>query len=206
MSGTSKSIDVDEGRLAAITTGPMPASRKVYLPGTMYPFLRVPVREIAQTPTRRRDATGAEGSETPNPPISVYDTSGPYTDADAKVDLRKGLAPLRVEWIRSREDTGELGTTSSAYGRVRRADARLHGQKFFLDQKPRVAKSGSNVTQLHYARRGIVTPEMEFVAIRENQRVVKELAFEHPGASWGASIPRVITPEFVRDEVARGRA
>src|SRR5258707_1061670 len=82
----------------------------------------------------------------------------------------------------------------------------LHGQKFFLDKKPRVAKSGSNVTQLHYARRGIVTPEMEFVAIRENQRVAKEVAFEHPGASWGASIPRVMTPEFVRDEVARGRA
>jgi phosphomethylpyrimidine synthase len=207
MSGTSKSIQVDEGRLAAITSGPLPASRKVYLRGSMYPFLRVPLREIAQTPTRRRDAApGAEGSETPNPPISVYDTSGPYTDVEATVDVKKGLAPLRIEWIASREDTEELGTTTSSYGRARRADAKLHGQTFFLDRKPRVARSGRNVTQLHYARRGIVTPEMEFVAIRENQRVHKDLAFEHPGFSWGASIPRVITPEFVRDEVARGRA
>jgi phosphomethylpyrimidine synthase len=136
----------------------------------------------------------------------VYDTSGPYTDAEAQIDVRKGLAPLRAEWIASREDTTELATTSSAYGRARRADARLQGHQFHLSRKPRVARTGANVSQMHYARRGIVTPEMEFVAIRENQRVSADLAFQHHGVSWGASIPRVITPEFVRDEVARGRA
>jgi phosphomethylpyrimidine synthase len=202
MSGNSKNVPVDESRLAEVTTGPLPASRKVYAKGTLYPFLRVPMRQIAQTPTRAR--AGAE--ETPNPPVEVYDTSGPYTDVEAKVDVRKGLSPLRTEWVRGREDTTELSTTSSSYGRARRADAKLAGRRFHLDRKPLVAKSGANVTQLHYARRGIVTPEMEFVAIRENQRIAASLAFQHPGHAWGAEIPRVITPEFVRDEVARGRA
>src|SRR5262245_49412846 len=112
MSGTSKNIHVDETRLAAITTGPLPASRKVYVPGSTYSFLRVPMREIAQTPTHGP-------KETPNPPIHVYDTTGPYTDAEARVDVRMGLAPLRAEWIASREDTTELATTSSTYGRAR---------------------------------------------------------------------------------------
>jgi phosphomethylpyrimidine synthase len=199
MSGTSKNLHVDETRLAGITVGPLPASRKVHVPGSTYSFLRVPMREIAQTNTHGPEAR-------PNPPICVYDTTGPYTDAEAKIDVRKGLSPLRAEWIKSREDTDELSTTQSAYARARRADAKLQGQTFHLARKPRVARSGANVTQMHYARRGIVTPEMEFVAIRENQRVAADLDFQHRGVDWGASIPRVITPEFVRDEVARGRA
>jgi len=207
MSGTSKPNHVDELRLADITTGPLPASRKVHAEGLLFPFLRVPMREIAQTATRApRFDPGSAPAETPNPPVHVYDTSGPYTDAEASVDVRKGLAPLRAEWIRTREDTTELATISSAYGRARRADARLNGRRFHLTRKALVARSGHNITQMHYARRGIVTPEMEFVAIRENQRVSAALAFQHAGVAWGAAIPRVITPEFVRDEVARGRA
>jgi len=206
MSGNSKSTEVDQERLSAITRGPMPGSRKVYLEGARHPFLRVPLREIAQTPTHGAPSAAGVAEEVPNPPIQVYDTSGPYTDVDAEIDVLKGLAPLRVEWVQAREDTAELATTSSAYGRARRADAKLGGLRFHLSRKPLVARSGQNVTQLHYARRGIVTPEMEFVAIRESQRAPRELAFQHPGVSWGASIPREITPEFVRDEVARGRA
>jgi len=165
------------------------------------------MREIAQTPTRIPvSSPDASPIETPNPPIHVYDTSGPYTDPEATIDPRRGLSPLRAEWIARREDVEELATTSSLYGRSRRADAKLAGIRFHLTRKPRVAKADRNVTQLHYARRGIVTEEMEFVAIRENQRVAAGLGFEHPGVTWGATIPRVITPEFVRDEVARGRA
>jgi phosphomethylpyrimidine synthase len=206
MSGTTKNIaGVDDARLSAITTGPLPASRKVYARGSIHSFLRVPLREIAQTPTRMPSA-GGDVQETPNPPISVYDTSGPYTDPDVTIDPRQGLPTPRVDWIKSREDVEELSTTSSSYGRARRADAKLAGLRFHLSRKPLVAKSGANVTQLHYARRGIVTPEMEFIAIRENQRVADGIGFQHEGVTWGASIPRTITPEFVREEVARGRA
>jgi phosphomethylpyrimidine synthase len=206
MSGTSKNIaGVDESRLSAISTGPMPGSRKVYVRGTIHPYLRVPMREIVQTATRLPSSTG-ESTETSNPPVSVYDTSGPYTDPDVTVDPREGLAAPRLEWVKGREDVEELSTTSSAYGRARRADAKLAGLRFHLSRKPLVAKSGCNVTQLHYARRGLVTPEMEFIAIRENQRIADGLGFQHEGVAWGAAIPRTITPEFVRDEVARGRA
>ena len=205
MSGTSKNIaGVDEARLSAITTGPLPASRKVYVDGAIHPFLRVPLREIAQTPTRAMGQNDA--SEIPNPPVTVYDTTGPYTDPAVTVDPRQGLPAPRRAWIESREDVEELATTSSQYGRARRADAKLAGMRFHTTRKPLVAKKGRNVTQLHYARRGIVTPEMEFVAIRENQRVADGLAFQHEGVTFGATIPRAITPEFVRDEVARGRA
>jgi phosphomethylpyrimidine synthase len=208
MSGIQKKDAVDEERLRGITQGPLPASRKVYVPGTVHSFLRVPLREIAQTPTRAHATTpGApQPDPVPNPPIAVYDTSGPYTDPEAAIDVREGLAPVRSAWIRGREDVEELGASASAYGRARRADAKLNGLRFHLSHKPLVARRGSNVTQLHYARRGIVTPEMEFVAIRENQKVEASLQFQHPGLSFGASIPERITPEFVRDEVARGRA
>jgi phosphomethylpyrimidine synthase len=206
MSGNSKSTQVDEARLSAITRGPLPGSQKVYLEGVRHPFLRVPLREIGQTPTEGAHSAAGGPGAVANPPIQVYDTSGPYTDVAAEVDVRKGLAPLRALWVSAREDTHELATTSSDYGRARRADAKLNGLRFHLSRKPLVARAGQNVTQLHYARRGIVTPEMEFVAIRESQRAPRDLAFQHPGQSWGASIPREITPEFVRDEVARGRA
>jgi len=185
---------------------PLPRSRKVYVTGSR-PDLRVPMREIAQS-----DTPSAFGAES-NPPLSVYDTSGPYTDPQAKIDIRSGLAPLRAGWIDERGDTEELPGPSSRYGVERLGDPRLAELRFNLKRLPRRARGGPNgvcnVTQMHYARRGIVTPEMEFIAIRENQRAAEfseMLRRQHPGASFGASLPPLITPEFVRDEVARGRA
>ena len=185
---------------------PLPRSRKVYVTGSR-PDLRVPMREIAQS-----DTPSAFGAES-NPPLSVYDTSGPYTDPQAKIDIRSGLAPLRAGWIDERGDTEELPGPSSRYGVERLGDPRLAELRFNLKRLPRRARCGpngaGNVTQMHYARRGIVTPEMEFIAIRENQRAAEfseMLRRQHPGASFGASLPPLITPEFVRDEVARGRA
>ncbi|GMU06079.1 phosphomethylpyrimidine synthase ThiC [Corallococcus caeni] len=203
MSGASKSLKVDGKVLEGISRGPLPASRKVYVPGSLHPDLRVPLREIAQTPTRHH---GHAGPETPNPPVYVYDSSGPYTDPAADIDLRRGLPAVRENWIRARNDTDELSGITSEYGRAREADPRLNGLRFSHIRKPRVAKAGANVSQMHYARKGIITPEMEYVAVRENQKLDASLAAQHPGHSWGASIPRVITPEFVRDEIARGRA
>ena len=163
---------------------PLPNSRKVYVGP-----LRVPMREIAQS-----------GG---NPPIAVYDTSGPYTDPTASIDIRKGLFPFRQAWIESRGDTELLDGPTSLYGRKRLEDPKLAELRFDLKRKPR---RGKCVTQMHYARKGIITPEMEFIAARENQRMVDGLGFQHPGESFGAKLPRQITPEFVRDEVARGRA
>ena len=181
---------------------PFPNSRKVYVTGSR-PDIRVPMREIVQsdTPTRM-------GGEK-NPPIFVYDTSGPYTDPEARIDLRRGLPPLREKWIEERNDTERLTQQSSAYGQARLADPALAALRMAQPRLPRRAKPGMNVTQMHYARKGIVTPEMEFVAIRENQRLEglsELLKTQHPGQSFGAAVPKVITPEFVRDEVARGRA
>jgi len=180
-----------------------PNSRKVYVSGSR-PDLRVPMREITQTDTPLN--FGVEK----NPPILVYDTSGPYTDPEVNIDLRKGLSALRQAWILERGDTEQLAEPSSAFGRERQNDAALESLRFEHVRAPRRAKAGANVTQMHYARRGIITPEMEFIAIRENQRRElywgSELARRHPGQSFGAAIPETITPEFVRDEVARGRA
>ncbi|WP_020478644.1 phosphomethylpyrimidine synthase ThiC, partial [Myxococcus xanthus] len=204
MSGASRSLKVDGKVLEGISRGPLPASRKVYVPGVLHPDLRVPLREISQTPTRL--GHGPDAKETANPPVHVYDSSGPYTDPAAELDLRQGLPALRESWILGRNDTEALSGVSSEYGRAREADPRLAGLRFAHRRSPRVAKSGANVTQLHYARKGIITPEMEYVALRENLQVEASLAAQHPGQSWGAAIPRVITPEFVRDEIARGRA
>ncbi|WP_455377004.1 phosphomethylpyrimidine synthase ThiC, partial [Petrachloros mirabilis] len=195
-----------------LTTEPFPASQKVYVNGA-YPGVRVPMREIRLTPTKSMNG----GTPTPNDPVTVYDTSGPYTDAAIQIDVRKGLAALRREWIQSRGDVEQLADVTSQYGRMRATDPKLADLRFQHIRKPFRAKTGRNVTQIHYARKGIVTPEMEFIAIRENQsrEVARELASrngsgggvaQHPGQSWGASIPKTITPEFVRDEVARGRA
>jgi len=181
---------------------PLPASRKVYVTGSR-PDLRVPMREITQSDT------AAGFGEEKNPPLFVYDTSGPYTDPGARIDIRAGLPALRERWIEERADTVLLDEPSSEYGRERLADAKLAELRFNLKRLPRRALPGRRVTQMHYARRGIVTPEMEFVAIRENQRreaLGALLATQHAGESFGASIPQRITPEFVRDEVARGRA
>jgi phosphomethylpyrimidine synthase len=181
---------------------PLPNSRKVYVEGSR-PDIRVPMREIQQS-----DTPAGMGAEK-NPPIFVYDTSGPYTDPTAAIDIRSGLAPLRARWIEERNDTDELSGPSSRYGQARLDDPKLSTLRFNLHRKPRRAKPGMNVTQMHYARQNIITPEMEFIAIRENQRregLMALLTKQHPGEHFGANLPKVITPEFVRDEVARGRA
>src|SRR5471030_2784766 len=200
---------------AAIT--PLPNSRKVYVEGSR-PDIRVPMREISQA-----DTPASFGFEA-NPPVYVYDTSGPYTDPDAVIDIRAGLAATpRLPWILERGDTEELSGPSSEYGKQRLADPALDELRFQLHRLPRRARNGGNVTQMHYARRGIITPEMEFVAIRENmrrreyleqlktsgpmgQRLADLMGRQHPGQNYGASIPAEITPEFVREEIARGRA
>ncbi|GAA4652697.1 phosphomethylpyrimidine synthase ThiC [Kistimonas scapharcae] len=183
---------------------PFPNSRKVYLTGSR-PDIRVPVREISLS-----DTVTESGSEK-NDPVLVYDTSGPYTDPDVEIDIRKGLAHLRKHWIEEREDTEQLAAFTSEYANRSLQDPRLSHLQFGLIRTPRRALPGRNVTQLHYARKGIITPEMEFVAIRENMKLeaLREqglLDSQHPGQDFGASIPSVITPEFVRDEIARGRA
>jgi phosphomethylpyrimidine synthase len=181
---------------------PLPNSRKVYIAGTR-PDVRVPMREITQS-----DTPASFGAEK-NPPILVYDTSGPYTDPQARIDIRQGLAALRGQWIAERNDTEELPGPTSRYGRERLSDPGLAELRFDLKRKPRRARAGRSVTQMHYARKGIVTPEMEYVAIRESQRrdaLPELIARQHPGQHFGASIPRTISAEFVRDEVARGRA
>ncbi len=181
---------------------PFAASEKIYVQGSR-PDIRVPMRKIVQS-----DTPASFGAEK-NPPIYVYDTSGPYTDPQVSINLRLGLPPLREAWIRERGDTEQLSGPSSEYGRKRQSDPALAHLRFEHIHRPRRAKAGANVTQMHYARKGIVTPEMEFIAIRENQRleaVSETYKLQHPGESFGASIPKLITPEFVRDEVARGRA
>ncbi len=194
-------------RLSEEVTRPFPDTRKIYMEGSRAD-IRVGMREVEQTSTHAQD--GIE----PNPPIPVYDTSGPYTDPDLQIDLMRGLAPIRDAWILEREDTQELGGPSSEYGRKRQSDASLSQLRFEHIRRPRRARSGRNVTQMHYARQGIVTPEMEYVAIREDLRMRElrsdpryaRLLNQHGGQPGGAQIPDAITPEFVRDEVARGRA
>ncbi len=182
---------------------PFPNSRKVYVQGSR-PDLRVPMREISLADTH------VSGGVERNPPIYVYDTSGPYTDPEARIDLREGLPPLRESWIDERGDSERLGDVSSDYGRARNTDPQLAHLRFAHINPPRRARSGANVTQMHYARRGIVTPEMEFIAIRENMKLdayrEEERKRRHPGVGFGATLPEVVTPEFVRDEVAAGRA
>jgi len=181
---------------------PFANSRKVYVQGSR-PDIRVPMREITLS-----DTPAAMGAET-NPPVYVYDTSGPYTDPAVKIDIRQGLPAIRNQWILDRNDTEPLARLSSQYGQQRLDDANLSELRFNLHRTPRRAIAGMNVSQMHYARKGIVTPEMEFVAIRENQRrdnLSELMQSQHPGESFGAAIPKIITPEFVRAEIARGRA
>ena len=182
---------------------PIQGSRKIHVDGSRVD-LRVAMREIVlqATPT-------AFGGET-NAPLAMYDTSGAYTDPDACIDLNAGLAPLRARWIAERGDCEPLPGLSSMFGRQRASDARLDAVRFPQLRPPQRAKPGANVSQMHYAKRGEITPEMEYIAIRENQRIESirdaQLLKQHAGESFGASIQRIITPEFVRDEVARGRA
>ena len=182
---------------------PFPSSRKVYRTGSR-PDLNVPFREITLAETR-----SSQGVER-NDAVYVYDTSGPYTDPDARIDVRRGLPPLRARWIEERGDTEPLGGVSSEYGRQRQGDPKLAPLRFAHLRVPRRARPGANVTQMHYARRGVVTPEMEFIAIREScmrEAYPEEVRrHRHPGMGFGASLPEEVTPEFVRDEVAAGRA
>jgi phosphomethylpyrimidine synthase len=195
---------------------PLPNSRKIYVSGSR-PDIRVPMREISQS-----DTPASFGAEK-NPPVYVYDTSGPYTDPSVKIDIRSGLPALRAAWIAERNDTEELAGPTSQYGIERLNDPKLAELRFNLHRKPRRAKAGKNVTQMHYARQGIITPEMEYIAIRENLRrqeyieslrtsgpngakLAELMGRQHPGQSYGAAIPAEITPEFVRSEIARGRA
>ncbi len=202
---------VDEAAVQAL-----PNSRKIYVTGSR-PDLRVPMREISQA-----DTPSAFGGEK-NPPVYVYDCSGPYTDPQVKIDIRSGLQAVRTDWIEERQDTEVLPGPSSGFGQTRLRDPKLTELRFNLQRAPRRAKAGHNVSQMHYARRGLITPEMEYVAIRENlqreqylealkasgkngEKLAELMLRQHRGQSFGAAIPATITPEFVRAEVARGRA
>ena len=216
MNATEKFIAA-EAHVDESAIQPLPNSRKVYIEGGR-PDIRVPMREIAQA-----DTPTAFGGEK-NPPIFVYDCSGPYGDPSAQIDVRQGLPALRAKWIAERGDTEELSDLTSEYGRQRAADRSLDELRFpGLHRKPLRAQSGKNVTQFHYAKQGLITPEMEFIAIRENnnrrayieslkasgpqgQKLAELMTRQHPGQNFGASMPDEITPEFVRSEVARGRA
>ncbi|MCP5477453.1 MAG: phosphomethylpyrimidine synthase ThiC [Rhodanobacteraceae bacterium] len=203
MNAVASDLIQKTSELSSEVTRPIPGSKKIHVEGSR-PDIRVPMREIALSDTPK--LFGAEI----NAPFTVYDTSGPYTDPAAMIDLVKGLPPLRAGWIAERGDTEQLAGLSSEYGLKRAADARLDAVRFPNLHAPRRAVSGANVSQMHYAKRGIITPEMEYIAIRENQKLdaLREqgLLKQHPGQDFGANIQQVITPEFVRDEVARGRA
>lgn len=186
-----------------ITSGPLPGSEKIYVKGEMFD-IEVPMRRIVLSPTIDMD-----GKKVENEPVVVYDTSGPYSDPGYKVDLRAGLPKIREQWIADRGDTVRLDGLSSEYGRARLNDASLDALRFeHVNTTPRVAKPGQHVSQMYYARQGIITPEMEFIAIRENQLVdkIREAYKKEKGEPLGAHFPDYITPEFVRQEVAAGRA
>ena len=178
----------------------LPASKKVYVEGSR-PDIQVPFREISLTET----PTGLGGEY--NPPVMVYDTSGVYTDPNVQIDLNKGLPSVRQTWIEARNDTDVLSSLSSDFGQARLKDIRTAEIRFAHIQNPRRAKAGKNVTQMHYAKQGIITPEMEYIAIRENQRQGEGVDMrQHTGQNFGAQNLREITPEFVRQEIAAGRA
>ncbi|ASW75560.1 thiamine biosynthesis protein ThiC [Chryseobacterium piperi] len=191
----------------SITRSPFPNSKKVYVEGSIH-NIYVAMREIHLSPTKL-----SRGGLEENPPVTIYDTSGPYTDENSEIDILKGLPRIREQWILDRKDVNVLEGISSEYGKARLADPKLDDLRFSYNHKPKVAFEGKEVTQLYYAKQGIITPEMEYVAIRENQKieqldfVSKEMASQHPGNSFGANTPKnKITPEFVRDEIAAGRA
>ncbi len=192
----------DTAEIDPATLIPFANSKKVYVQGST-PDIQVPFREISLSDTPSQ--FGAEK----NPPVVVYDTSGPYTDPNVKIDIRNGLPALRAAWILARGDTEQLDGPSSEFGHQRLTDPALAEMRFNLHRKPLRAKAGKNVSQMHYARQGMITPEMEYIAIRENQRredMSEMLQKQHAGHDFGASIPKTITPEFVRSEVALGRA
>ncbi|MDD1014145.1 phosphomethylpyrimidine synthase ThiC [Pseudomonas rubra] len=195
----SESAQVDQQSVQPFTR-----SRKIYVEGSR-PDIRVPMREISL------DDTPTDFGGEANAPVLVYDTSGPYTDPNVIIDVRKGLGDVRSAWIDARGDTERLAGLSSDFGQQRLADAELTKLRFAHVRNPRRAKDGANVSQMHYARKGIITAEMEYVALRENMKLQEARAAglldqQHAGHSFGASIPKEITAEFVREEIARGRA
>ncbi|WP_379953175.1 phosphomethylpyrimidine synthase ThiC [Dokdonia sp. R78006] len=187
-----------------ITRNPFPNSKKIYVNGKIHPQIKVAMREIALSDT----VDSMTKRKTSNEPVTVYDTSGPYTDPSKEIDIHSGLERIRESWILERNNVEQLDSYSSTYCNERLNDKSLDHMRFKLLKKPMRAKKGENVTQLHYAKQGIITPEMEYIAIRENQRIdeMTEIRKQHKGEHFGASIPDKITPEFVRSEVARGRA
>lgn len=199
-----KNFDSEKVEVDLPSIAPFPNSQKIYVQGSR-PDIRVPMREISLADT----ATELGGEK--NPAVRVYDTSGPYTDPKVKIDLRRGLPDVRTTWIDERQDTETLIDNSSSFTRERLDDPKLASLRFAYSRSPRRAMAGKNVSQMHYARQGIITPEMEYIAIRENMSLQQAreqgvFADQHPGESFGANIPEEITPEFVRSEVARGRA
>ncbi|MDR0195215.1 MAG: phosphomethylpyrimidine synthase ThiC, partial [Myroides sp.] len=191
----------------SISQTPFPNSKKIYVKGTLYP-IQVAMREISLNDTKL-----SNGGTEKNNPVTVYDTSGPYTDPNITIDIRKGIPRLREEWILDRNDVETLSSITSEYGKTRLADDKLDHLRFEFRHNPKEAKAGANVTQLYYAKKGIITPEMEYVAIRENQRIeqlnytTEAMRHQHQGNSFGANTPKnFITPEFVREEIASGRA
>jgi phosphomethylpyrimidine synthase len=190
-----------------ITREPFPASEKIYVQGTIHKDVNVAMRQINLTDSKAMFTKGQFVKEK-NEPVVVYDTSGPFTDPNIEIDVKKGVPPIRQKWILERGDVEELDEITSEFGKERLYNSDLNHLRFEHLKKPLRAKKGCNVSQMHYAKKGIITPEMEYVAIRENQKLqeVKEIAPQHPGNSFGARTPKVITPEFVRDEIAAGRA
>ncbi len=192
-------------KVDAAAIKPLPNSRKIYITGSR-PDIRVPQREI------RLSATSTSMGGERNSPIQVYDTSGPYTDPSVSIDIRQGLNAVRENWVLERGDVERLEGVSSSFGRQRELDIATEHLRFAHRRAPMRAKAGANVSQMHYAKRGIITPEMEYVAIRENllrEQIIDHgglMDHQHAGQSFGASIPKLITPEFVREEIARGRA
>jgi len=188
----------------SITRHPFPSSKKVYVSGKLFPEIKVAMREIALSDT----VDSLTKKRIPNEPITIYDTSGPYTDPNKDINVHNGIERIREQWILDRGNVKQLEGFSSQYCNERLNDKSLDHLRFGQLKKPMRAKKGENVSQMHYAKKGIITPEMEYVAIRENQRIdeITRLSKQHPGQDFGASIPEKITPEFVRDEIARGRA
>jgi len=194
-------------QLSEQVTQPFTGSKKIYIEGSR-PDIRVPMREITQ------DSTQTDNGVEENPPITVYDTSGPFTDPNVAVDLMRGMPDVRTPWIEERNDSELLAGPTSDYGQQRQNAPELANLRFEHIRTPRRAKLGKNVSQMHYAKQGIITPEMEYIAIRENCRLQElradprydKLLRQHAGHSWGANIQEEITPEFVRSEVAAGRA
>jgi phosphomethylpyrimidine synthase len=200
MNQMTSPLSSQHDREAQDLTRILPASRKVYIQGST-PDIQVPMREISLTDT----PTGLGGEK--NPPVLVYDTSGAYTDPNVVIDLTKGLPDLRSKWIEARGDTEKLSGLSSEFGQQRAKDIKTAELRFAHIQNPRRAKAGRNVTQMHYARQGIITPEMEYIAIRETQRQLEGTdTRQHEGQNFGARLPKTISPEFVRAEIAAGRA